>query len=134
MKNLIIPEQILNEIQAHVARNLPAEACGLLGGKQGLVSIHIPINNILNSPHQFRMHPEEQLQGLIKLEEKELDLLAIYHSHPHGAASPSPTDLASHLYPEAAALILAREGGQWMIKAFEIIEGFSTQINWVKVP
>jgi proteasome lid subunit RPN8/RPN11 len=131
MKSLKIPKAILNEIQAHVDRTLSAEACGLLGGQQGLVSVHIPVNNILNSPNQFRMHPEEQLLGLIQLEENGLDLLAIYHSHPHGTANPSPTDLDSHLYPEAAAVILAWEG-IWIIKAFEIIKGFARQIEWME--
>jgi len=123
LARITIPHSILAGMRNHVEISLPNEACGLLGGKDGNVNIHIPVRNMVQSPIEFRMDPEEQLRGLMLLDEQNVDLLAIYHSHPTGAANPSLTDLRSHLYPEAACIILARKTPGWSIQAFWITEG-----------
>ncbi len=42
---------------------------------------------------------------MIDFEDAGLELLAIYHSHPRGPATPSETDVARAFYPEAIYLI-----------------------------
>ena len=90
-------------------RSVACIACGLLAGTAldgvGQVKIAIPVSNALHSPVRFRMAAEEQLAAFLHIEELGFELLAIYHSHPHGPASPSSTDLAEAFYPEALTLI-----------------------------
>jgi proteasome lid subunit RPN8/RPN11 len=120
LEQIRIPVRILSEMRAHAESGLPYEVCGLLGGKGGVVSVRIPVTNSLSSPVEFRMEPREQLAAFIQLESQQLDLLAIYHSHPGGPEHPSAIDLERHLYPHAAAVILAKNEPEWGIQAYWI--------------
>lgn len=117
---------------AHLAGCLPAEGCGLLGGAQEKVRLVRPVSNELNSPTAFRMAPQEQLQAFLELEEAGLDLLAIFHSHPDGPQVPSATDLAQFAYPDVLSVICVPEGGDWIVRGFEIHADQVTEVtlNW----
>ena len=107
-------QQMLN----HVAQEVPNEACGLLGGSRDQVLEVIPVKNTSESPFRFRMDPSEQVRALFGLEERGLELIAIYHSHPSGPPGPSLTDLSEAAYPEAYQLIWYQEGGNWKCSAY----------------
>ena len=107
-------------MQADVEKQLPLEACGLVGGKDGRSEVVIPVANALASPVRFRMDPMEQLAALQQIEDQGWELLAIYHSHPSGPDSPSATDVAEAAYPEAVNIIWYRENGAWRCRGFLI--------------
>jgi [CysO sulfur-carrier protein]-S-L-cysteine hydrolase len=111
------------QMQEHVQRSLPEEACGLVAGRDGLSLAVYPVDNILHSPVRFHMDPVQQVRILSHLDDNELELLAIYHSHPQGPAHPSETDIAEAYYPEAAHLIWSLVGSQWTCDAFRIRNG-----------
>jgi proteasome lid subunit RPN8/RPN11 len=108
---------------ADVTQHLPEEACGVITGQKGQGLEVIPIENILHSPVGFRMSPDEQVKVLLQIEEKGLDLIAIYHSHPNGPEEPSTTDIAEANYPEAVNLIWFPKEDQWQCRGFRIING-----------
>ncbi|HNS37786.1 MAG TPA: M67 family metallopeptidase [Anaerolineaceae bacterium] len=120
-------------MQQHVLRCLPTEACGLLGGLDQTVTAAIPITNRLHSPTRFVMEPLEMLRAFRWLEEHELKLLGIYHSHPSGPAHPSPTDLTELASWEAAILIWSPAGPGWQARAFYLRpEGYEpVPIHWI---
>ncbi len=102
----------LTTILAQLQANYPTEGCGLLSGScspwgTGQVKRLYPITNILFSATAFLMEPVAMVEALLDMEQKGETLLAIYHSHPHGAAALSPTDIAETTYPEAAHLIIS---------------------------
>lgn len=99
LQRITIPDDILIQLEMIVQATFPNEACGLLGGKDEKVEIFLPVSNALNSPVAFTMVPEEQLQAFLYLEEKQLDLLAIFHSHPNGPINPSRSDIEQFYYP-----------------------------------
>jgi proteasome lid subunit RPN8/RPN11 len=105
-------------MKEHVNSVFPREACGLVGGRGDLVGKVVPVKNIDDSLHRFRMEPAEQVSALLDLENSGLELLAIYHSHPEGLASPSATDIEEFHYPEAFSLIWSRRSGEWACRAF----------------
>jgi proteasome lid subunit RPN8/RPN11 len=112
---------------AHVKACLPEEACGLLGGAGEEALRVLPVVNVAASATRFRMDPEGQVRAMAELEEAGLDLLAIYHSHPSGPATPSATDLEEAAYPDAAQLIWAPESGAWTCSAYRLTgTGFQT--------
>jgi proteasome lid subunit RPN8/RPN11 len=115
---LAIPTPIWDEMVAHIAAEAPREACGLLGGKDNRVIVHYSIENEAHSTTRFSMQPQQQLQAFLSLDEQGLDLVAIYHSHPAGAAYPSETDLSEHAYPGVAHVILSPQGVRWHGGAF----------------
>lgn len=104
----------------HIIQHLPEEACGLLGGQGETVSVVIPVTNSLHSPVRFRMDPAELLRALEWLDTEGLDLVGIFHSHPHGPATPSEIDLQEFAYPESLMLIVSSVGKAWQLRVFEI--------------
>lgn len=111
-------------ITEQLTRELPNEACGLLGGRAGVVEQVIAVENAARSPVRYRMDPARQLEAMLAIETAGLELMAIYHSHPNGPATPSPTDIAEAYYPDSLYLICAPdEHGRWRGRAFRIVDG-----------
>lgn len=126
--DILIRFPIYQIMLAHVQDALPLEACGLLAGHDNLISHIYLIDNILNSPVEFEMDPQQQLAAMLDVEEEGLELIAAYHSHPVGPQTPSQTDVARAYYPELAQIIIAlgdREGPP--VRAFEIVDGDITE-------
>lgn len=115
-----IPPELRNAMVEHLAACLPEEGCGLLAGRDGLCSLVFTVENELRSPVAFRMNPQEQLQAFLRMEEDELDLLAIFHSHPRGPQTPSPTDVAEFAYPDTVTIIAVPKDGEWTLRGFRL--------------
>lgn len=109
---------------AHLQAAYPLEACGLMAGRDGTIKRIYPVANRLASSYAFEMEPVEQVEAMLDLEERGLELLAIYHSHPQGPAGPSAIDVAKAYYPEAAQLIVSlRDREHPTVRAFSIADG-----------
>ncbi|HNT23972.1 MAG TPA: M67 family metallopeptidase [Anaerolineales bacterium] len=120
MAGLIIPADLWGLVQAHAGRCLPEEACGLLAGLDGCVQMCYEITNTLHSATRFRMDAQEQVRAFMDFEQRGLELLAIYHSHPAGPLEPSSTDLVEFAYPGVLYLILTLSAGEWQGRVFVI--------------
>lgn len=120
---LTIERPFLNQIVDHLQACYPLEGCGLLAGdERGRVTAVYPITNILHSPTAYEMDPAQQLQAMLDLEAAGWQIFAIYHSHPQGPETPSPTDIALAFYPEATYIIVSlRERSAPVIRAFQIV-------------
>ena len=76
------------------------------------------------------MDPAELIQTLRHLRDTGESLIAIFHSHPHGPAEPSQTDIRRAYYPEAAHLIVSlAELERPQAAAFRIIDGEALAIE-----
>jgi proteasome lid subunit RPN8/RPN11 len=102
-----IPENLFDRMMNHLQAVYPEEGCGFLAGRAGRVTAVYPIENHLHSITAFTMAPDAQLAALQAIDAAGLSLLAIFHSHPHSAPTPSPTDIAQAYYPDAALLIVS---------------------------
>ena len=121
--NLNLPANILEQVIRHARDAYPNEACGLLVGRES-VNRYIATKNISSDPHQFEIEPSELIATLRSLRETGENLLAIFHSHPHGPAEPSRTDIERAYYPDAAHLIVSlAELDRPRAVAFRIIDG-----------
>ncbi len=136
----------------HVLACLPEEACGLVGSAptEGTASANaavvaaavLPVENALHSPVRFRMAPAEQLKAFYWLEERQLELSAIFHSHPQGPDHPSASDLAEFAYPGVLMLILSpldpasspALAENWQIRAYRMDGGLSAALAASEVP
>jgi [CysO sulfur-carrier protein]-S-L-cysteine hydrolase len=103
---------------AHARELAPHECCGMLAGKDGRVTHHYKIANIVATEgahlanfdaakfaHLQTLSPEERADiafvmdardmslALKDMRHKSLELQVIYHSHPHSPARPSVTDI-----------------------------------------
>jgi proteasome lid subunit RPN8/RPN11 len=118
------------QMEADVVLNAPKEACGIIAGTGNQSQLVIPVTNILHSPSRFRMEPQEELNAFYMAEEKGLDLLAVYHSHPHGAGEPSVTDYDELTFPGIIYLIWYKGFGEWRCRGFLM----NTRIDSIEVP
>ena len=122
MNSLSLTKEQLQRMIAHVEANLPLEACGLLAGRDSTVETVIEVTNQAQSPIRYVMDPIEQLNAFEWIESQGLDLVGIFHSHPTGPETVSPTDIAQAAY-EVVYVILARAGDAWNVRGFWIADG-----------
>ena len=82
-------KKILTE---HAENENPNESCAILFGKENIVSEVFLTKNIEESPVNFTISNEQLIEGYKIAEEKEMDVIGIFHSHPDSEAYPSNTD------------------------------------------
>jgi proteasome lid subunit RPN8/RPN11 len=116
---------------AQVLSWLPEEACGLLAGREGRATLVLPVENAEHSPVRFRMDPVQQLRAFQEIEERGLDLMGIYHSHPAGPTGPSVTDLTEAAYPDVCHVIWSKQGKEWIARAYLLEAGEGREIHLV---
>lgn len=121
--------ELRKQILAHLEACLPEEGCGILGGPPGICTVAYMVTNDQHSPTSFLMNPHEQLQAFLQLEELDLELNAILHSHPRGPQTPSLTDVDAFAYTGAISLICVPQDEDWIIRGFEINEKKVTEIT-----
>ena len=125
---LKLSKSLLDEMIAYVHQRAPLEACGLLAGKEARVEKMIGVLNQAQSPVRFVMDPYEQLRAFDWIESNNLDLVGIFHSHPAGPETASPTDIAEAAY-EVIHVILSRTGNQWQVRGFWIENGSARAVT-----
>lgn len=80
----------------HAQSRFPNESCALLFGteKSGTATVTdiFLAENIERSPVNFTIANDELLRAYREAEQKNLDVVGIFHSHPHSEAFPSATD------------------------------------------
>src|SRR5215472_9692403 len=91
------------------ARKAPAqECCGLLAGRDGIISAIFPVRNAHPNPATgYEIAPQELFQLMREMRAQGLQLLGIYHSHPRGENRPSRTDIEQAFYPDTPYFILS---------------------------
>ena len=125
---LILDKQLTSEIIDYLNSHVPLEACGLLAGKNDQVEKVLFVRNQAQSPARFVMDPYEQLQAFDWIDANGLDLLGIFHSHPSGPETASPTDIAKAAY-DVIHVICSRRDAQWKLRGFWIEDGQATEVT-----
>jgi proteasome lid subunit RPN8/RPN11 len=73
-------KKILTE---HAENEKPNESCAILFGKEDTVSDIFLTKNIEESPVNFTISNEQLIEGYKIAEDKQLDVIGIFHSHPN---------------------------------------------------
>lgn len=140
---LVLSQADIDLILRHLRQALPNEGVGLLGVErvagEGIVVARArrfyPGSNIRASPTRYEMDAHEIIAALRDIDRRGWSLGAIVHSHPAGPATPSATDIAEFLYPEALLVIasfaaepvglrawkLKPDGGTWRTVSVPIL-------------
>ena len=96
-KIIKISELLRKNLELHADEQKPYEACAiLLGSKDEKIWNTTEIfltENIEKSEINFTVSNEQLLEGYKMAEEKGLDVVGIFHSHPKSLPSPSNTDI-----------------------------------------
>ncbi len=95
-KTLVITKSQKQILVEHAKKHAPNESCALLFGKEDTdictVKDVFLTDNTENSPINFTISNEALLKGYKEAENKNLEVVGIFHSHPDSKAVPSATD------------------------------------------
>jgi [CysO sulfur-carrier protein]-S-L-cysteine hydrolase len=128
MHPLILTNEQLQKMIAHVQSQMPLEACGLLAGHDSKVESVLLVTNQAQSEVRFVMDPIEQLYALEWIDSNGQELIGIFHSHPTGPETVSPTDIAQAAYA-VVHVILARVDNTWRARGFWIEDGHYSEVT-----
>ena len=92
MQKIILSQSDKKILTEHAENEKPNESCAILFGKDNLVLEVFLTENIEESPVNFTISNEQLIEGYKIAEEKKLEVIGIFHSHPNSEAYPSNTD------------------------------------------
>jgi len=118
------PQAIFTTLFTHAKKTAPEEGCGILAGKDFMITEFFPLENTAHSEQFYEMKAEEQFQIIKKIRAKGLKMIGIFHSHPVSLARPSATDIKLAFYPDVLYFILSLQNpNKPVLKAFWIKDG-----------
>ena len=90
-----LPAHVEAVVIAHARRDRPAECCGLLLGNGEEIREAVPTRNAADHPlRRYLVDPHEYFHVIRSARQRSLQVIGVYHSHPHSSATPSATDQA----------------------------------------
>ena len=125
-----LSQQLLHQIHRHLESGYPNEACGVMLGKDGLITeivsadnerTGLPTSGGESARNRYLIDPVAYMKIEREADRRKVDVLGIYHSHPDVAAKPSKFDL-DHAWPNFSYLIVsvvkgkAVESNSWRLR------------------
>jgi [CysO sulfur-carrier protein]-S-L-cysteine hydrolase len=107
---LIVPKSMIADIVEQALAEKPNECCGLLSGlrvgNDWIAEARYPLTNAARSPVRFDADVRELFLAHKAIRAAGREIVAVYHSHPTSEPKPSRTDIAEHMDPNVACLIV----------------------------
>ncbi len=92
MQRIILKQSDKKILSQYSENQKPNESCALLFGKDNQVLDIFLAENIDESSAKFTISNEQLIEGYNIAEQKKMDVIGIFHSHPNSDAFPSNTD------------------------------------------
>jgi proteasome lid subunit RPN8/RPN11 len=92
---LVVPNQLIEQINSHVEKAYPEEGAGFLIGKDSEVMSIVPLSNAREEGvrhNRFLFTPEDYIKAELKADDLGLSLIGVFHSHPDCPNIPSEYD------------------------------------------
>jgi proteasome lid subunit RPN8/RPN11 len=128
---LRIRRDLVDDIVAHARRDHPDEACGVVLGPAGSDRPERlkPMLNAARSPTFFEFDSHDLLRLYQEVDERDEEIVVIYHSHTATEAYPSRTDIQfGSLSPDAHwVLVSTRDPETEEFRSFRIVDGEVTE-------
>ena len=127
---LQIPAAIRDAMVDHCLREVPLEACGILGGVGRRVASFFPLQNELHDEARYRADPRELIAAVQALRGRGEEILALYHSHPKTDAIPSKTDLRENYYGDVPRIIVSLAGAEPVVRIWRLDAESFEKLEW----
>jgi proteasome lid subunit RPN8/RPN11 len=122
-------QELYDEIVAHARAEAPNECCGMVAARDGAaVTVH-RAQNAAASPLRYEIDGAEQYRIQMQIDEADLDLGAIYHSHTRSEPYPSQTDINLAFYPDAVYVIVGLANGDPDVRGYTIRDGQVAEVE-----
>jgi len=115
---------LYDELVAHALAEAPNECCGVIAASDGrAVQVHRARNKFA-SPLRFEIDEADLIRIWNEIDDADLDVAAIYHSHTRSAPEPSQTDInGAAQWPGALWVIVGLAGEAPEVRTWRIDEG-----------
>lgn len=117
---LKIEKKVLADIIAHAKRDVPMEACGYLAAREGVICSHFEMTNVDRSHDHYTLDPKEQFTIMKEARKQNIEVCAVYHSHPATPARPSAEDIKLAYDPTISYVIVSLLDQKETMKSFRI--------------
>ena len=125
-----LPAEMVAAFIAHSRFTYPEEACGLVAvDADGRPRMAYCLTNVEHSRYRFTVDPNEHYRAWGHAERNGWQIGGVFHSHPHSAAYPSPTDVGAALDPLwFHVLVGLAEPAAPEVRVFTIIDGVVAEV------
>jgi [CysO sulfur-carrier protein]-S-L-cysteine hydrolase len=128
---LQLPRTIYEEMLAHARAELPNECCGLLAGTpNGRVICRYSLINEAASPKEYLSEPRSMFAAVKDMRGRQIDILAVYHSHPTSEPVPSKTDLERNYSAEVVNFIISLKNGEAQMRGWWLSDRGTQEAEW----
>jgi proteasome lid subunit RPN8/RPN11 len=123
--------RVIGQLLSYVRRKPHQECCGLLAGRDGVITRAFPAVNVAANPkRRYEIAPQEIVRLMREFRTRKLEFLGIYHSHPATENIPSPLDIELAYYSEASYVIVnPRPYAEKAVRAFSIRDGRAKELE-----
>jgi proteasome lid subunit RPN8/RPN11 len=127
-----LPAHMSAAIVDHAMRDAPRECCGIIAGRDGVPVRLYETRNIAAGNRLYEIDPAQLIDlEFRELPAQDLELVAIYHSHPESPAYPSATDVELAFWPDAVFLICSLvDRDRPVIRGFRIRNGAIDEVTF----
>ncbi len=126
-----IARELYDQIVAHARAEAPNECCGVVAtnGDDSAQRVY-PATNKFASPLRFEIDEHDLIRIWRALDEDDLELGAIYHSHTRTPPEPSQTDVnGAAQWPGALWIIVGLAGAEPDVRTWAIEDGRVTPVE-----
>ena len=119
-----VSRAVYDEMVAHACEERPFECCGLLAGTDGAITrSHRATNVAEQCGIRYELDPREYLKLSREIDDADLDLVGVYHSHPFTRAYPSATDVGQAWEGLVYVIVSLTDFLAPVVKAFTVSDG-----------
>jgi proteasome lid subunit RPN8/RPN11 len=115
-------QEQIDEMVRHAKDDVPNECCGVVAASDGAAVEVYRAVNAAASPLRYEIDSKDFLRIYNLIDDADLEVGAIYHSHTRSAAYPSQTDINLALWPDALYIIVSLAEDEPDVKAFSIAD------------
>ena len=127
---LTIAAAARDAIVAQARRDHPDEACGIVAGPvgSGRPQRVVEMVNAARSMTQYEFEPAEKLRVYRELDDRDEEVVVVYHSHTATEAYPSRTDVRYASQPDAHyVLVSTRDPDEVELRSYRIIDSVNEE-------
>ena len=118
-----IPRAMYDQMIEHAREEAPNECCGMVASRDGEAVRIYRATNAAASPLRYEIDGAEQYRIQMQIDDEDLELGAIYHSHTRTDPYPSQTDVNLAFYPDSLYVIVGLAGEEADVRAYAIRDG-----------